>query len=390
MKQPIRWSVALGAGLVLSLGALAPVANASGAEGSTPAGAGAPAAASDVASKLPAGWQTRRDALAAQLGLEPSPAAEALRRVINPGDYDCGPTDIDSYVGQLIADMSDADIDFLINTPALDIPTYDALIFGSDTDPRYALADHATQLKNTFRDVKKFWDIESGDIQLHAMHGDMLQDTARVSRMLELFGLNQTDAAALAEYMADFVAASPALDGGDNPLFTFNAFAFTGEGEPDPFFASLPDKLIFGDGILDFLDAIGIGNVGPRAVMGHEFGHHIQFEDDLFESPLTGAELTRRMELMADAFATYFAVHARGLALNAKRVLDAEMTFYQVGDCEFADPNHHGTPNQRLRASTWAADLASAARPQGRILPSLTFAELFEAKLPELVAPDAA
>ena len=35
-----------------------------------------------------------------------------------------------------------------------------------------------------------------------------------------------------------------------------------------------------------------------------EFGHHVQFEDGLFNSPLTGAEATRRTELMADAFGT--------------------------------------------------------------------------------------
>jgi hypothetical protein len=124
--------------------------------------------------------------------------------------------------------------------------------------------------------------------------------------------------------------------------------------------------------------------------MGHEFGHHVQFEDGLFDSPLTGAEATRRTELMADAFGTYFAVHARGLALNAKRVLDAEQTFFEVGDCAFSDPGHHGTPLQRLRSAAWGASVASSAQPQGQILPSLTFAGLFVQQLPILVAPDAA
>ena len=152
---------------------------------------------------------------------------------------------------------------------------------------------------------------------------------------------------------------------------------------------SLPDKLIFGDGVLDALDSIGIGNVGSRAVLGHEFGHHIQYELNLFDSPLTGAEATRRTELMADAYATYWATHARGLSLNAKRVVDALLTFHAVGDCAFDNPNHHGTPNQRRRAAEWGANLAATARPQGKILPSLTVAQLFEAKLPEFVAPDA-
>ena len=70
--------------------------------------------------------------------------------------------------------------------------------------------------------------------------------------------------------MIALVASIPALQGGDNPIFTLNAFAFSGEDETDPLFRSLPDKLIFGDGILDFLDAIGIGDVGSRAVLAHE------------------------------------------------------------------------------------------------------------------------
>ena len=114
----------------------------------------------------------------------------------------------------------------------------------------------------------------------------------------------------------------------------------------------------------------------------------MQFEDNLFDSPLTGPEATRRTELMADSFGTYFATHARGLSLNDKRVLKAEQSFFEVGDCAFDNPGHHGTPNQRLRAATWAADLANAARPQGKILPSLTLADMFEEKLPEFVAPD--
>ena len=73
---------------------------------------------------------------------------------------------------------------------------------------------------------------------------------------------------------------------------------------------------------------------------------------------------------MADAYASYFAVHARGLSLNAKRVAAVQQTFYELGDCSFADLGHHGTPNQGSRASTWAADLGAGARPQGHILPA--------------------
>src|SRR3712207_7819211 len=95
-------------------------------------------------------------------------------------------------------------------------------------------------------------------------------------------------------------AAVPAFDDGNNPIFTLNAFAFTGAGDPDPLFASRPDLIVFGDGIIDFLESIGIGDVGPRLVLAHEFGHHIQYELGLVDFTVLDPEVTRRAELMAD------------------------------------------------------------------------------------------
>jgi hypothetical protein len=173
----------------------------------------------------------------------------------------------------------------------------------------------------------------------------------------------------------------------DNPLWTLNAYAFSGEGESDPFIAALPDKLVFGDGILAAYDAIGLGDVGPRVIMAHEFAHHVQFELGTFDTgPSDPAEATRRTELMADAMASYYATHKRGLALNRKRVTDALLSFYTVGDCSFASPGHHGTPLQRERAADWGADLADAARPRSTVLPAATVIELFEEALPGIVS----
>ena len=317
-----------------------------------------------------------------------SPARRAVERAIDPGDHVCGPTALDAYFDTLLGQLTESELEFLFTTEVLDIPALDALVFGTASDRAYALEGQARQLQNTFRDLKRFWDIRSDDIQLIGMHGDVLLDVDRVARVLVVvYGYSEAEDAERARYIADTVASVPAFEGGDNPIFTLNAFAFSGEGEPDPFFASLPDKIIMGDGVIDFLEAIGIGDVGPRLVLAHEFGHHIQFELGLFDSPLTGAEATRRTELMADAYATYYAVHARGLALNTRRVLEAERTFYEVGDCFLYDPNHHGTPPQRMRASAWAAPLANDARPQGAKLSAAEFAALFDAQLPVLVAP---
>jgi hypothetical protein len=390
LKKCTRWSATVGTGITLALGLLSPT---TAAVATAPAAASRPVAATaaPTAVRLPANWQARRDAVATKIRLEPSPTTEAVRRAINPDDYACAPTALDTYVGTLLGGLKGEDVDFLVNSGALDFPTYDALFFGTSSDPNYALTPaYRQQLTSSFRDAQRFWDIKSDDIQLMAMHGKtVLQSPARLTRLLrDVFGLTPGEAAAYADAVVTQVAKIPALRGGDNPIFTLNAFAFSAEGEPAPFNA-IPDKLIFGDGILDALEYMKIADVGPRAVLGHEFGHHVQFEDDLFNSPLTGAEATRRTELMADAFGTYFATHSRGLALNAKRVLQAERTFYEVGDCAFNSPGHHGTPNQRLRASQWGANLADSAQKQGHILPSLTVASRFDAALPNLVAPDA-
>ena len=52
-----------------------------------------------------------------------------------------------------------------------------------------------------------------------------------------------------ADMVVRTVSRIPELQDGDNPIFTLNAYAYTGEGETDPLFASIPDKIVFGDGI---------------------------------------------------------------------------------------------------------------------------------------------
>ena len=344
-----------------------------------------------VRNLLPADWRARQAAALSRFGVEPSAAQDALGRAIDPTQYQCAPTRLDAFVDGIIADIDPSSLFVLSMLGGFDFPTYDALLFGSQGDVLHALTKSSrNELTSSFRAAQKFWDTDGSDIQLMAMHGDVMRDQARLTRLIAvLYGVPDSDAAELAGLVVDVVTSDPGLDGGDNPIFTLNAFAFSGAGDPDPIISSLPDKLVFGDGILEALDAIGVGDVGPRAVLGHEYGHHVQYDKNLFASPLTGPEATRRTELMADAFGTYFVTHKRGLALNTKRVLEAEQSFYQVGDCSFTSAGHHGTPNQRLRASTWGASVAADAQKQGQVLPSLTLDSRFESVLPQFVAPDA-
>ncbi len=366
MSRTIRSVVALGAAVLLTLGGLSTAATASA-----------------TASPAPAPSRSH---------LVENPAQAALARAVAPSE--CTGTLLDTYVDQLFADMTDEQFAFLVahQEVLFNVPTYDALFFGTPDDPDYALEPHEQQIKHTFRDLRRFWDIESSDIQLMAMHGDVLLDAERIARTLsamvatgQIAPMTSAEIQAEAATVADFMQTQG--DFYDNPLWTLNAFAFSAEGETDPFIAALPDKLIMGDGIIEAYDAIGLGDVGIRVIMAHEFGHHVQYELDVFGTgPTDPAEATRRTELMADAMAAYFGTHKKGLALNKKRVADALLSFYTVGDCQFASPGHHGTPLQRERAADWGADLAAAAKPRSYILPPATFVALFDAALPQIIS----
>jgi hypothetical protein len=320
------------------------------------------------------------------------PAKAAVAQAVAPSE--CATTLLNDYVNQLIGAMTLEQLTFLIEhqNTLLSVPTYDALFFGTQGDPDYALESHARQITNTFRDLRRFWDIDSSDIQLMAMHSDVLLDADRIAATLTaMVATGEADPMTPAEIQAEAQEVATFMqeqgDFYDNPLWTLNAFAFSGEGESDPLIAALPDKLVMGDGIIEAYDAIGLGDVGVRVIMAHEFAHHVQYELGVFDTgPTDPAEATRRTELMADAMASYFGTHKKGLALNSKRVADALLSFYTVGDCFFDDPGHHGTPLQRQRAADWGADLAAAARPRSYILPAETFVQLFEAALPGIIS----
>lgn len=318
------------------------------------------------------------------------PVLDAVNRAINPEDYECGATPLDAYVDEILGDLDFFTIFILMLTGALDMPTYDALLFGTEGDPDYALPGDAKGLNKAFSKSQKFWDVESDDIQLLGMHGEMVVDVERSARLNEvLYSMSPEDAQEMAELTAELVLGDPALKGGDHPIFTLNAFAFSAADETDPFLTSIPDKIVMGEGIIEAVEWMGLGSTGAQAILAHEFAHHVQFEEGLFDSDLPDNEATRRTELMADAYASYFSAHRKGLNLRKDVILQVQESFYNVGDCSFESPGHHGTPNQRLAAAAWGADLAISAQKQGHVLGLDELHALFEAQLPIFLQPDA-
>lgn len=292
---------------------------------------------------------------------------------------------LNQWLNQELADWDNDVIFFAIITGMLDFPTYDALLFENSSANQYfgVNGEYTQRVTKTFKDLKRFWNIQSEGIVLAAMHGSMLRDRNKLIRIdMILFGDPQPVAEFWADLILDLLATVPQYRNGDHPIFTFNAFAQ--ESFNFPPYGVVPDKIIMGDGIMDAYTGIGYGDVAPQAILAHEFGHHIQFQLDLFGNVFS-PEATRRTELMADAYSAYFLSHSRGASMQWKRVKQFLQVFFNIGDCSFTSPNHHGTPTQRMAAAEWAYNLANDAQKQGHILTAEAFTALFEAQLPILV-----
>lgn len=89
------------------------------------------------------------------------------------------------------------------------------------------------------------------------------------------------------------------------------------------------------------------GDFAVAYVVGHEMGHNIEWELNLYALGLP----TWRMELLADCMSGLWANRAyyEGL-LNAGDVEEAIATADLLGDYYFDDPDHHGTPAERVDA----------------------------------------
>jgi hypothetical protein len=333
--------------------------------------------------------------LPATLRMSDPQLAEAARRAINPGDYVCpASTPISDWW------LTEA-LEFRNSEPALFnllyvnlladlIPQYEALFFQTAATPQYFgyNGEYTKVLTKTEKDVKRFWDINSNDIQMIGFHGTVLQDVTRTAATYEiLFGVDHATAVSIATTVRNAVLQSGVLDGGNHPLFSFNAFAVT-----DPA-GTIPDKILMGDGVLEGYRVLGFGDVAPQAVYAHEFGHHIQYERGYFSDPYATsgdkAEQTRYTELMADAFSAYYLTHKRGAGMKKGRVAQFLEVFFEIGDCAFDSPGHHGTPNQRMAAARLGFDIADQAQKQGHILTAEQFHAQFVAAYPGIIAPDA-
>jgi hypothetical protein len=336
---------------------------------------------------MPAGYKERVQKNTALL-LKVHPEYRAMvQRILNAtAPNSCNDnTPLNQLLANQLADWNSDIIYFALATGMLDFPTYDALLFENNPATQYfgVKGEYTQIMAKTFKDLKRFWNIQSANILLAGMHGSMLLNRDKLIRIdMILYGDSQATAAYTADLIITLLKLVPQYMNGDHPIFTFNSFAQNSFTFPP--YGLIPAKIVMGDGIMQDFTVTGYGDVAPQAILAHEFGHQVQFQLGIFGT-VSSPEATRRTELMADAYSAYYLSHSRGASMQWKRVQLFLQVFFNIGDCQVTNNGHHGTPTQRMASAQWAYSVANDAQKQGHILTSQEFTALFEKQLPALL-----
>lgn len=122
-------------------------------------------------------------------------------------------------------------------------------------------------------------------------------------------------------------------------------------------------------------------------ILAHEWGHQVQFNNYTawYGPRVDTPEQTRKTELEADVFASYYLTHKRGATYNWKSAAEFFELFFNIGDCSFTSAGHHGTPTQRLAASRLGWIIAQETMPMGHILTAEDVHSLFIASLQSII-----
>ena len=100
----------------------------------------------------------------------------------------------------------------------------------------------------------------------------------------------------------------------------------------------------------DLMNRYDDQGLAVMAVVAHEFGHIAQFRSGVDGRLLRNQVTVKRVELHADFLSGYF-LGVRKRQQPSISVWAAGHTLYRIGDYEFHNPNHHGTPDERVAAA---------------------------------------
>ena len=313
-----------------------------------------------------------------QLQTEEQQLVENLRTQFlqNDSPSACLPTDlaplVTKYMDQLMSDPVAGGMydNYIRLNRTLALNDTDKQYFGKD-------GEYTRLMEKRIRELERFWGMR-GEISVKGQHSETLDNRDKLAGYFYSISFDDRsweNAYDMAEQYiennrkSDFLPESPLL---------------AGDG-----FTNHKDQIVIGDGLVQILSETGIApEIIWTGILAHEWIHQIQINhtDTWYngESPFLNAPVIKT-ELEADFFAAYFLTHKRGATYNWKRVEEFMNLFFQSGDCALDNPQHHGTPDQRMTASELGYELAESAQKKGHILSPDEVHEAFESLLPQIL-----
>lgn len=251
-----------------------------------------------------------------------------------------------------------------------------------NTDTFGANGEYTRYVNNRVRSLEKFWDMRDL-ISVRGQHTSTLENLDVIRYVYETYSTAPPEVINYLLGIAEhFNTTSDQIP--ENPFYASDGFA-----SPDGI-------IVIGDGIVSMLAETGLDpKVVWSGILAHEWGHQIQFQNfGNWQYPIPAfnntPESTRMTELEADFLTAYYLTHKRGGTYNWKRVEDVLASFYNIGDCGFDSPGHHGTPDQRLEAARQGYLLAASQKKKGQIASAQSVHDAFLAILPGVVGSDVA
>jgi uncharacterized protein len=83
------------------------------------------------------------------------------------------------------------------------------------------------------------------------------------------------------------------------------------------------------------------GDAALAYIVAHEYAHAIQVANGIMPRNITAAEL------QADCLAGYYMGVLPNVTFDRRDIQEIATLAYKLGDFEYGNPNHHGTPKQR-------------------------------------------
>lgn len=91
------------------------------------------------------------------------------------------------------------------------------------------------------------------------------------------------------------------------------------------------------------------GDMFIMGICAHEFAHVVQFFSGFYERLSKGQHTKKLIELHADFLSGYY-IGLRNANYTATELVALGRSWESIGDSSYTDPQHHGTPEERLRA----------------------------------------